>query len=102
MNLDLREIPAVYINLQQDVEKKNSIVDVLDECGFENIIRIDGEYTPDRPLAGCSYSHYKALNEVTPPFIIFEDDCKAKILELLLIFLTTQMQFTLVSHLGVG
>ena len=78
MNLDLREIPAVYINLQQDVEKKNSIVDVLDECGFENIIRIDGEYTPDRPLAGCSYSHYKALNEVEPPFIIFEDDCKAK------------------------
>ena len=78
MNLDLREIPAVYINLEQDVERKNSIVDVLDECGFENIIRVDGEYTPDRPLAGCSYSHYKALNEVDPPFIIFEDDCKAK------------------------
>ena len=78
MNLDLREIPAVYINLEQDVERKNSIVDVLDECGFENIIRVDGEYTPDRPLAGCSYSHYKALNEVEPPFIIFEDDCKVK------------------------
>ena len=78
MNLDLREITAVYINLQQDVERKNSIVDVLDECGFENIIRVDGEYTPDRPLAGCSYSHYKALNEVAPPFIIFEDDCKVK------------------------
>ena len=46
MNLDLREIPAVYINLEQDVERKNSIVDVLDECGFENIIRVDGEYTP--------------------------------------------------------
>ena len=45
MNLDLREIPAVYINLEQDVERKNSIVDVLDECGFENIIRVDGEYT---------------------------------------------------------
>ena len=30
MNLDLREIPAVYINLEQDVERKNSIVDVLD------------------------------------------------------------------------
>ncbi len=51
MNLDLREIPAVYINLEQDVERKNSIVDVLDECGFENIIRVDGEYTPERPLA---------------------------------------------------
>ena len=50
MNLDLREIPAVYINLEQDVERKNSIVDVLDECGFENIIRVDGEFTPDRPV----------------------------------------------------
>ena len=43
MNLDLREIPAVYINLEQDVERKNSIVDVLDECGVENSIRGDGE-----------------------------------------------------------
>jgi hypothetical protein len=78
MNLDLREIPAVYINLQQDVDRKNSIVNVLDKCGFNHIIRVDGEYTPDRPLAGCSYSHYKALNKVDPPFIIFEDDCKVK------------------------
>ena len=81
MNLDLREIPAVYINLEQDVERKNSIVDVLDECGFENIIRVDGEYTPDRPLAGCSYSHYKALNEVAPPLLSLKMIVKLKTLE---------------------
>ena len=81
MNLDLREIPAVYINLQQDVERKNSIVDVLDECGFENIIRVDGEYTPDRPLAGCSYSHYKALNKLHHLLLSLKMIVRQRILE---------------------
>ena len=78
MNLDLREIPAIYINLDRDVEKNNSFQSVLKDCGFKNIIRVSGEYTPDRPLAGCSLSHYNALQEVEPPFIVFEDDCKVK------------------------
>jgi len=51
---------------------------MLNECGFKNIIRVEGKYTPDRPLAGCSMSHYNALSEVDPPFIVFEDDCKVK------------------------
>mgnify|MGYP001380647757 FL=1 len=78
MNLDLREIPAVYINLDQDVEKNESMKSMLDQCGFKHIIRVEGKYTPDRPLAGCSMSHYNALSEVDPPFIVFEDDCKVK------------------------
>ena len=51
MNLDLREIPAVYINLERDADKNKSMKSMLTECGFKNIIRVDGEYTPDRPLA---------------------------------------------------
>ena len=51
MNLDLREIPAVYINLDQDVEKNESMKSMLDQCGFKHIIRVEGKYTPDRPLA---------------------------------------------------
>jgi len=78
MNLDLREIPAVYINLNQDVDKNESMKSMLNKCGFKNIIRVDAEYTPDNPLAGCSLSHYNALSEVDPPFIVFEDDCKIK------------------------
>ena len=78
MNLDLREIPAVYINLDQDVDKNKSMKSMLGQCGFKHIIRIEGKYTPDRPLAGCSMSHYNALSEVDPPFIVFEDDCKVK------------------------
>ena len=78
MNLDLREIPAVYINLEKDVDKNESMKSMLNECGFKNIIRVDAEYTPDNPLAGCSLSHYNALSKVDPPFVVFEDDCKVK------------------------
>jgi len=41
MNLDLREIPAVYINLDQDVEKNESMKSMLDQCGFKHIIRVE-------------------------------------------------------------
>ena len=77
-NLDLRDIPAVYINLAQETERNESMKLVLNDCGFKNIIRIEAKHTPSRPLAGCSISHYNALNEIDPPFIIFEDDCIAK------------------------
>ena len=38
MNLDLRDIPAVYINLAQDKERNESMKLVLNDCGFKNII----------------------------------------------------------------
>ena len=78
MNLDLREIPAVYINLDKEVDRNESIKSVLTGCGFKNIIRLNAECFPDRPLAGCSLSHYNALNEMEPPFMVFEDDCMVK------------------------
>ena len=52
MNLDLREIPAIYINLDKDVERNDSIHSVLKDCGFKNIIRISNkvltEHSKDR------------------------------------------------------
>lgn len=78
MNLDLREIPAVYINLERHTEKNESMQNLLNECGFKNIIRVEGVVRPDNPIAGCSAAHYKALHEINPPFILFEDDCVIK------------------------
>ena len=77
MNLDLREIPAVYINLLQDTGKNRDMKKLLKKCGFKTTLRIDAEYTPNS-LAGCSLSHHNALHEVDPPFIVFEDDCVVK------------------------
>lgn len=78
MNLDLRKVPAVYINLARDTEKNDKMQKMLTECGFETVIRVEAYEFPDRHLAGCSLSHHVALNEVDPPFIIFEDDCVIK------------------------
>ena len=77
MNLDLRKITALYINLLQDTGRNNDMKKLFKTCGFESYYRIDAEYTPNS-LAGCSLSHHNALNEVEPPFILFEDDCVVK------------------------
>ena len=53
MNLDLRQIPAVYINLLQDTGRNRDMKKLLKECGFKTTLRIDAEYTPNS-LAGCS------------------------------------------------
>ena len=77
MNLDLRTVSAVYINLKKDVKKDFAMKALILDCGFKNTIRVEAEYTPNS-LAGCSLSHYNALNEIDPPFIVFEDDCVIK------------------------
>ena len=77
--LDLRKIPAIYINLQRDNEKNEYMYNMLTELGFENIIRVEAtEFSAERHLSGCSISHFNSLNEVDVPFIIFEDDCRVK------------------------
>ncbi len=77
MNLDLRKIPALYINLLQDTGRNNDMKKLFKKYEFESYHRIDAEYTPNS-LAGCSLSHHNALNEVEPPFVLFEDDCAIK------------------------
>lgn len=78
MNLDLREVPAIYMNLEHHADKNNNMQKILKGCGFKNIIRVEGVLRPDNPVAGCSAAHYKALLEIEPPFILFEDDCEVK------------------------
>lgn len=78
MNLDLRKIPAIYINLQRDTEKNEYMHSMLTQLEFETIIRVEASEFPDRHLSGCSLSHFNALNEIDVPFIIFEDDCRVK------------------------
>ena len=79
MNLDLRKIPAIYINLQKDMEKNEHMYNMLTELGFETIIRVEAsQFLPEKHLAGCSLSHFNSLNELEVPFIVFEDDCRVK------------------------
>lgn len=78
MNLDLKNIPVIYINLDKDIEKNNYMNNMLKELNFKHIIRLEASCFPDRHLAGCSYSHYEALSLLEPPFIVMEDDCRVK------------------------
>jgi hypothetical protein len=75
MKIDLTKIPAIYMNLARHKEKDEKMQELLKGCGFETIIRVEGEDRPDNPPAGCAGAHYNGLNEIEPPFILFEDDC---------------------------
>lgn len=78
MNLDLREIPAVYLNLNEDTEKNQSMQKLIKDCGFKHSIRVEGVLCSDNILIGCSLAHLQGLKEIDPPFILFEDDCMIK------------------------
>lgn len=75
MKIDLKKIPAVYMNLKHHSEKNERMQFLLKKCKFETIIRIEGAYRPDNPPAGCAEAHYLGLSKIEPPFILFEDDC---------------------------
>ena len=74
MNLDLREIPVVYINMDKDVDKRERIENHIDRLGFKTKIRVPGVIHEDGARAGCALAQYNALHEIDPPFIILEDD----------------------------
>lgn len=76
MKINLKQIPAVYMNLKQHNEKNEKMKNLLKNCGFEHIIRVEGSYRPDNPPAGCATAHYDGVSEIDPPFILFEDDCE--------------------------
>lgn len=75
MKLNLRKIPAVYINLEKHKEKNDNMVRLLTNLGFETIERVEGVLDTENPVAGCSKAHHKALASYSAPFILFEDDC---------------------------
>ena len=74
MNLDLRDIPVVYINMDKDVDKRKRIENHIDRLGFKTKIRVPGVVHQDGARAGCALAQHNALHEIDPPFIILEDD----------------------------
>lgn len=74
MLIDLKNIPAYYINLPQHTEKKNKVETTLKSLNIFNIQRLEGFPYPHNPVAGCSRAHYHALNDRVLPFLLLEDD----------------------------
>lgn len=70
--MKLSEIKTFYINLDEDVEKRENMEHMLSSIGFTNYERFSGI----KAEGGCRKSHYKLLSSgIKPPFIVLEDDC---------------------------
>lgn len=81
MELDLRNIPVIYINLERDVVKRERLEALLSELGFKSVTRLDATSTSKEiPVnaQAIAWSHKRALELVKSsgtPAIILEDDC---------------------------
>jgi hypothetical protein len=75
MIIDLRNMPTLYINLNKDRMKNQSMRKLIKSFGFTNAKRFVGHYAPNHPIVGCATSHYNILSTNAGPLIILEDDC---------------------------
>ena len=56
MKLKLTDLPVVYINLDEQEDRKITLENNLKNLGFKNIIRVSGFKDPNANR-GCAYSH---------------------------------------------
>jgi len=76
MKINLKNIPVVYINMDKDTDRNESMKSLIDTFGFTKHSRSSGEYVQGDSLKGCATSHYNILSQITTKTIILEDDCK--------------------------
>ena len=77
IEIKLTDIPVHYINLTEHKDKNEKVLSLLTNLGFNNISRHEGEIH-EKSNVGCSRAHYKALEQLEAPFILFEDDIVEK------------------------
>ena len=78
MNLDLREIPFYYINLDDAVERRTRTENHLKALGIKSINRIPA-VRHSNGFAGCARTVSDFLHQITEgPFVLIEDDIEVK------------------------
>jgi hypothetical protein len=78
MQIDIRDIPVYFINLDTDTEKREALEKMLAERGFKNVTRFNAIRSVDVPRA-ITASHLevlKIIKSVGVPAIVLEDDCE--------------------------
>jgi GR25 family glycosyltransferase involved in LPS biosynthesis len=76
MQIDLREIPVYYINLEGDKDKKKRIESMLKDLGFKDVRRFEG-HDIRIPKLGCATAHNNLLGILSKskgPILVLEDD----------------------------
>ena len=77
-NLDLREIPFYYVNLERQPERKERMDDLLTHMEIKNVSRIDAK-SHTNGFAGCAQTVADALGTIkNGPFVLLEDDIDVK------------------------
>ena len=78
MNLDLRDLPFYYVNLDDAVERKEKVEEQLKSLGIKHFERIPGiRYS--NGFAGCAQAVSNFLHQITEgPFVMLEDDIAVK------------------------
>lgn len=76
MKINLKNVPVIYINMDKDVERNESMKNLINKFEFTKYFRSAGEYVPGDSLKGCAISHYNILSQVKSKTIILEDDCR--------------------------
>ena len=73
-SLDLRQCETLVLNLAEDVERRESVVDLCERLGLSYQLIDALKCSPGR--IGCGLSHLKALRQAdtTRPTLILEDD----------------------------
>jgi hypothetical protein len=72
----LTDVPAYYINMDEEVQKAQRTEYLLNRFGFKNVTRFPG-IKEDLKRLGVAKSHNALLKELSnepTPFIVFEDD----------------------------
>ena len=78
MNLDLREIPFYYINLDDAIERRTRTENHLKALGIKSINRIPA-VRHSNGFAGCARTVSDFLHQITEgPFVLIEDDIEVK------------------------
>lgn len=75
MKLNLLDLPVYYVNLDEEVEKKERTETLLKDLRFKNVNRLPAIKHEAGRIIGCARSHYEILKTQKAPFIILEDDC---------------------------
>lgn len=75
MQIDLRKVKTVCISMQKSVNRRESIVRLMNRLGFQRWSFFDGIEDSD-PVVGCAKSHIAALKEhdFSEPLLLLEDD----------------------------
>lgn len=74
MRIDLRDIPAIIINLPNETRRRSAMTERMGALGFRHSFS-DGVTDQDGKIRNAAAAHRRAMEAVgAPPFMVLEDD----------------------------